>query len=186
MPVPKEARRYTYYDYYRWDDGERWELIDGVPYSMSPTPLRKHQGILIELVGQIHNFLKDKPCKVYTAPFDVRLGGLGDEDDTVVQPDIVVVCDKTKLDDRGCNGAPDMLIEILSPSTAAKDKVTKFNKYQSASVREYWIVDPDSKTVASHVLENGRYITYAYSNEDAAPVQILEGCKIDLQEVFAE
>ena len=194
MPLPVEKQRYTYADYYAWDDGKRWELFDGIPYemfpdetrSMSPAPSSAHQSISGNLFFQLSYFLQGKTCKVFHAPFDVRLNGKGDDEVDVMQPDIIVVCDKTKIDRKGCNGAPDMIVEILSPSTAKKDKVKKFNKYQSAGVREYWIADPDSMTVIAHILENGRYITYAYSNEDNVPVRVLEGCEIDLQKVFEE
>ena len=183
MALPKEDQRYTYEDYYSWDDGERWELIDGVAYMMSPAPLRIHQGILFEIAGQFHEFLKDKPCKAYIAPFDVRLNA-DTSDDTVVQPDLVVVCDTSKLDDRGCKGAPDMVLEILSPSTSRRDKVLKFHTYLRAGVREYWIVDPDTKTVATNILKNGEYITNAYTDADTVSVHVMEGCKIILADVF--
>lgn len=186
MQTFNEEKRYTYADYYAWDDGKRWELIDGIAYAMSPAPTMSHQGILVELGRQFSNFLKGKPCKVFIAPFDVRLNGLGDDDYDVVQPDVVVVCDRSKLDEKGCNGAPDMVAEILSPSTARKDMVQKFKKYQRAGVREYWIVDPDTKTVIVHILENGSYITHPYSDADTAPVHVLEGCVIDLKDVFAD
>ena len=136
MTIPQKDERYTYLDYYSWDDGERWELIDGVAYAMSPAPAPKHQTISRELLVQIANFLKGKPYEVFHAPFDVRLNADSD-DDTVMQPDIFVVCDKSKIDDKGCNGAPDMIIEILSPSTAKRDIVLKFNAYLQAGVREY-------------------------------------------------
>ncbi|MDR0310315.1 MAG: Uma2 family endonuclease, partial [Acidobacteriota bacterium] len=115
MEALQKDERYTYADYASWDTEERYELIDGVPYLMSPAPLRKHQSILFELSGQFRNFLKGKPCKAFAAPFDVRLNA-DTYDDTVVQPDLVVICDKLKLDAKGCVGAPDMVIEILSPS----------------------------------------------------------------------
>ena len=119
---------YTYGDYLSWPDEERWELIDGIPHSMSPAPSRVHQEISMELARQIANHLIGKNCRVYAAPFDVRLPKGGEKDEqieTVVQPDLVVVCDESKLDERGCKGPPDLIIEILSPHTAAKDmKIT--------------------------------------------------------------
>ena len=105
-------KRYTYADYESWDDENRYELIDGVVYMMS-APSIEHQGILVELSRQLANFLVGKPCRVFVAPCDVCISGLGDEDDSVVQPDIFVVCDESKLDKKYCNGAPDMVIEIL-------------------------------------------------------------------------
>ena len=185
MDAIRNDKHYTYADYASWDDDTRYELIDGVAYMMSPAPGRRHQGISGELHRQIKNFLRGKTCKVYDAPFDVRLNAAGD-DDTVIQPDIVVVCDQSKLDDKGCNGAPDLVVEILSPSTSGKDRVLKFNKYLQAGVREYWIVDPDNNTVSAHLLKDGQYVTSAYAETDAVPVHVLEGCTISLTDVFAE
>ena len=182
--LPMEGNRYTCNDYYSWNDGKRWELIDGVAYLMSPSPTWKHQGISSNLHRQFANFLYGKPCKIYPAPFDVRLNS-DTLDNTVVQPDLVIICDKSKLDDKGCNGAPEMVVEILSPSTTSRDKVKKFRLYQQAGVREYWIVDPDSRTITIHLLENGKYVTYAFDDEDTAPVHVLEGCEINLPDVFA-
>ena len=179
-----EFERYTYTDYYSWDDDKRRELIDGVPYAMA-APGRRHQEILGNLQYQLYGFLKGKPCKVFTAPCDVRLNA-DTYDDTVVQPDLLVVCDKSKLNDRGCVGGPDMVIEILSPSTLLHDMVIKFRWYLNAGVREYWIVDPDSKIVTVYILKNGEYVTHAYSSDETAPVFILDGCTINLTEIFAE
>jgi Uma2 family endonuclease len=182
--------RYTYGDYLTWDDGERWELIDGVPYNMSPAPARRHQGILMDLSRQFATYLLDKPCKAYPAPFDVRLPE-GDEADeaiaTVVQPDLVIVCNPDKLDDKGCRGAPDLVVEILSPSTSGKDLKQKFNLYEQRGVREYWIVDPSGGTVMVFRLgKDGRYgRPEVYSDEDAAPVGIFDDLVIDLRTVFA-
>jgi len=185
MPLPKEEY-FTFADYQKWEDGVRYELIDGVPYMMSPAPSWKHQSISSEFHRQFANFLKGKPCKVLTAPFDVRLNGAGDNDDTVVQPDLLVVCDRSKLDEAGCNGAPDMVIEILSPSTARHDRLIKFQQYRQAGVREYWIVDPDTKSVQACLLENGKYTVTAYGDTDTAPVNVLDGCMINFKDVFAE
>ena len=185
MLVLEAAKRYTYTDYAGWDTDDRYELIDGVPYLMSPGPNRKHQEISGELYGQLRDFLKGKPCKVYHAPFDVRLDVAG-LDNTVVQPDIMVICDHSKLGKASCDGAPDLVVEILSPSTSSRDKLLKFNKYLQSGVREYWIVDPDSKTLSAHVLENGKYITGAFGDEDTVPVKVLPGCRINLHDVFAE
>jgi Uma2 family endonuclease len=180
----KYDKRYTYSDYLQWDDDKRYELIDGVPYLMS-APNRRHQGISINLSTLFANFLKDKPCKVYCAPFDVRLNA-DTLDDTVVQPDLLIVCDHSILNDAGCAGAPDMVVEILSPSSSRYDRITKFNTYLKAGIREYWVIDPETKTLAVHILTNGNYITHVYTNEDTAPVHVLEGCIINLNEVFEE
>ena len=180
----RQDKRYTYADYLTWDDEIRRELIDGAAYLMAP-PNRRHQRISSELHGQLYNFLKGKPCEVYAAPFGVRLNA-AEGDDSVVLPDIVVVCDKSKLDEMGCVGAPDLIIEILSPSTAAHDRLIKFNKYLQTGVREYWIVDPDSNTVCVHLLENGKYTISAYGETDAPPVHVLDGCVLQLADVFTE
>ena len=184
MSLPeKEFTRYTYADYCEWDDSERWELIDGIPYAMA-SPSAIHQRILLELSRQLADFMDDKPCEVFIAPFDVCLNAAGDDDDDVFQPDIMVVCDDAKITEKNINGAPDMVIEILSPSSAKHDKFLKFNKYQRAGVREYWIVDTDTKTIQAHILENGRYFTMSYGEAGTIPVHTLDGCIISLPDVF--
>lgn len=182
---PDYVTKYTYSDYLEWDDDERWELIDGVAYMMS-APNRQHQGMLVHLCNIFYNFLKGKPCKVYVAPFDVRLNA-DTFDDTVVQPDLVVICDHSKLDPAGCKGAPDLAIEILSPSTSKYDKTIKFEAYRKAGIREYWVIspDPDDKSLAVNILKGNDYITYAYLSNDIVPVHVLEGLTIDLSEVYA-
>ncbi|MCL2046769.1 MAG: Uma2 family endonuclease [Oscillospiraceae bacterium] len=173
----------SYSDYYSWDDGKRWELIDGIPYAMAPGPSQEHQSISMGISNQLYNFLKGKTYKVFSAPFDVRLNH-DSEDDTVVQPDIIVVCDETKLDGKSCNGAPDMVVEILSPTSERNDRVVKFHLYLRYGVNEYWIVDPVEKTVQTHILENGRYIINVYTETDEIQVHTLEGLTIKLAEVF--
>ena len=176
------SRKYTYSDYLKWDDDVRYELIDGVPYLMS-APTWQHQEILGNLHLQLGNFLKGKQCKVFFAPFDVRLNA-DTFDNTVVQPDIVVICDSNKMMKTGYVGGPDMIIEVLSPSTTRMDNNIKFSKYLQAGVREYWVVDPENKTLAVHILKDGEYVTRVYRDDDKAPVNILEDCVIDLSEVF--
>jgi len=187
--IVKEAqvdynRKYTYSDYLLWEDDKRRELIDGVPYLMS-APGRKHQEILGNLHVLFANFLKGKPCKVYLAPFDVRLNA-DTLDNTVVQPDLLIVCDHSKLNDAGCKGAPDMVVEILSPSTSRHDNTIKFNTYLKNGVREYWVINPETKTIAVHILKDNNYITHAYLDDAEVSVHILDDCLIDLSEVFAE
>jgi len=186
MSLPQKNEHYTYADYCTWDDDKRWELIHGVAYAMAPAPSPIHQDISAELTFQLKAYLKGKPCKLFPAPFDVRLNA-DDEDDTVVQPDLTVVCDKSKIDDKGCRGVPDFVIEILSPSNAKYDRWVKSNLYRSVKVREYWIVSPDEKIVDVYILNDsdGNYIHKFYSEKDAAPVTALPGCQINLQEVFA-
>lgn len=182
MELARKKEYYTFEDWLSWEEDVRAEIIDGELIMMAP-PTQQHQGILGEVYRQLANFLKGKPCKVFPAPFGVRLS---ENDDTALEPDIVVVCDKSKLDGKICNGAPDMVVEILSPSTSRRDKLVKFNLYLKAGVREYWIVDPDTKTVSAYILQDGEYITKAYGDEDTVDVQVLEGCQINLTDVFAE
>ena len=178
---------FTYDDYKKWDDGVRYELIDGLPYAMSPAPSWFHQDVSLKIANIISNFLKGKQCKVFVSPFDVRLN-YGAEDDIVVQPDVTVICDRSKLGKKGggCNGVPDMVVEILSPSTARMDRFTKYNKYRQFGVWEYWIVDPAHKIVETHMLDNGNYIKQTYIETDTVPVHVLDGCFIELADVFAD
>lgn len=183
--------KYTYEDYENWPDDERWELIDGEPYNMSPSPARKHQDIFGEIFNQFKTFLKGKTCKVYAAPFDVRLPKLGQSKkgtDTIVQPDISIICDRSKLDKKGCIGAPDLIVEILSPSTARKDMLEKRNIYQRHGVREYWIVDPDQEDINVLLLAaDGKYDEpVTYKRGEKIKPSIFEDLEIDLGEVFQQ
>jgi len=185
LPALDKSKRYTYADYCSWGEDVRCELIDGVVYDMSPAPTSAHQRISGNLFAQLYVFLQGKPCKVFYAPFDVRLDP-GAGDDSVVQPDILVICDMSKITDSGCDGAPDMVVEILSPSTASKDMLLKHRKYLQACVREYWVVDPQLKIVRVHVLKDGRYDYIDYLETSRVPVRTLDGCEIDIQKVFAD
>jgi len=185
LPTYAGGGYYTYADYVAWDDDKRWELIDGKPYLMS-APNRNHQMALMEIGYQLYAFLKGKKCYVYMAPFDVRLNA-DTLDDTVVQPDVLVVCDEKKTEDgKGVVGAPDLAVEVLSPSNPNHDRVIKFNKYREVGVREFWIVDPMSKTVAVNILSDGNYTTRIYGAAERIPIHVLDGFTIDLSEVFAE
>lgn len=192
IPKPKENDRFSYADYLTWDDGQRWELIEGEAYCMTPAPGRRHQKWLGELFAQFHAHLVDKPCEVYVAPFDVRLPDYADSGDeetaTVVQPDIVVVCDPDKLDDRGCKGAPDLVVEILSPSTAKRDITVKHDLYQRHGVREYWLVYPNDRTLLVYRLDDGGgYSTpEVFGGEERVPVPLLGELEIDLGKVFRD
>ena len=191
MALPAEKERYTFADVLTWDENERAEIIDGEPVMMAPPPSRAHQEISGELFGQLREYLKGKKCKVYHAPFAVRpfeQGGDSQEEvDTIVEPDITIVCDPSKLDDMGCKGAPDMVVEILSPSTRRHDRLTKFNLYQRAGVREYWIVDPADKSVQVFTLTDGLLLPHeVYDRKGVAKVNVLEGCFIELSKVFSE
>lgn len=146
----QQATRYTYQDYLHWPDEQRWELLYGQAYLMSPAPSLTHQTISGELFRQISNHLLDKSCRVFHAPFDVRLPQADEAEEeitTVVQPDILVVCNDHKLDEKGCRGAPDWIIEILSPATAARDQIDKLALYEPHGVAEYWIVHPVDRIV---------------------------------------
>nr|MBF0223510.1 Uma2 family endonuclease [Desulfobulbaceae bacterium] len=150
-PLAKQVTaKYSYKNYCEWNDG-RWELIEGVEYDMTPAPSRLHQEISMILSAGFYEALKGTDCKVYSAPFDVRLADTPDKNDeaifTVVQPDISVICDQEKLDDRGCKGAPDLIVEILSLSTASKDMKVKRNIYEKCGVREYWLIHPEEKLI---------------------------------------
>jgi len=154
-------KTYTYADYLSWRFNERLELIKGWVYKMSPAPRRTHQKIETSLSSQLWRFFEHKKCEVYQSPFDVRLlknkGQADHEITTVVQPDISVICDPEKLDDRGCIGAPDLIIEVLSPSTMRKDYYEKFNLYEENKVKEYWLVNPEGRSLQIFYLENGKY-----------------------------
>jgi Uma2 family endonuclease len=182
----KEEPVYTYADVLEWDDDVWAEIIDGELYMMAD-PLTVHQDIHRELFGILFVFLKGKPCKVYSAPFGVRPEPKWDNSDrTRVQPDITVICDKSKIADRGCHGAPDFIIEILSPSTSHVDLKVKFDLYQRIGVREYWIVDPKLRKVYVHLLTNGVYTKQACGDTDTVEVNVLPGCVFNLKEVFPE
>ena len=152
---------YTYADYLLWQFSERVELLRGKIFKMSPAPNMRHQSISGRLFGELYVAFRDKKCRLFAAPFDVRLPQKGKEDGqiyTVLQPDICVVCDPEKLDSRGCLGAPDLVIEILSPSNSNRDLKDKYEIYQEAGVPEYWIVDADDKAIYRYVLEGDIYI----------------------------
>lgn len=189
MPLPQE-QYYTYADLLRWDDGVRYELYDGHPVALA-APSHIHQAISVDLTTQFHSHLRGKKCRVYAAPFDVRIfeaaGDRPEDVSTVVQPDLMVICDPDKIDRRGVHGAPELVIEILSESSRRTDRLTKFRLYQQAGVQEYWIVDPQTQVVLVHNLEDGRYDSPAvYGRTDSVPVGILEDFCIDLTSVFPE
>lgn len=184
-----EFNKYTYADLLTWE-GPQYELIEGEPRMMAP-PSGNHQRIVMELGRQIANYLSGKSCEVFPAPYGVRLfeneSDTPDSVDTMVEPDITVVCDPKKLDENGCKGAPDMVAEILSPHTRRYDKTTKFDLYQRAGVREYWIIDPEARMVQVYTLEKGRYHAAAvYTREQSVPVGVLEGCSVELGLVFPQ
>lgn len=180
---------YTYGDYLTWSDDRRWEIIDGEAFDMTPAPPTLHQEISGNLSGLLWSFLHEKPCKVFHAPFDVRLpkGNEVDEDvKTVIQPDIVIVCDEKKVDERGTRGAPDIAVEILSPSTASRDHILKRRLYERHGVKEYWLIDPTNRIM--HVYRANATGTFdgfeTLDDQAALETTLLPGLSVRLAEVF--
>jgi Uma2 family endonuclease len=192
MASPAEKnQKLTYGDYLEWPDEERWEIIDGELFNITPTPSRRHQDVLMALASKFYNFLEDKFCEVYVAPFDVRLPE-GDQSEkeinTVVQPDLTVICDPAKLDEKGCLGSPDLIIEIISPSTAAHDYIRKLTLYERRQVPEYWIVHPIDKTAMVFQLNDHREYgkPRIYAGADQIPVGLFPDLIVDLRKVFRD
>ena len=191
MALPAEKARYTFADCLTWEENERIEIINGEAVMMAP-PSRIHQKISVSITSQLYNFLEGKKCEVYPAPFGVRLfekdGDSPEDVDTMVEPDISVVCDSSRLDKHGCKGAPDMVVEILSPSTQRHDRLVKLGLYQRARVREYWIVNPEDQTVQVMLLDDGGVLQLheVYDRQSVAKVNVLDGCFIELSKVFSE
>ena len=190
MALPAERERYTFADVLAWDENERAEIIDGEAVMMAP-PTTSHQLISGEIFRQMANYLEGKKCRAIPAPFAVRLfekdGERPEDVDTMVEPDISIVCDQGKLDKHGCKGAPDMVVEILSPSTRRHDRIVKLGLYQRAGVREYWIVDPENRAVQVFTLTDGLLLPHEdYGRENVAKVNVLDGCFIELSKVFPE
>jgi Uma2 family endonuclease len=186
-------KRYSYADYLTWDFDERIELIKGWIYKMSPAPKRMHQRISLKLTVQLDLYFETRDCQVYEAPFDVRLKknkGSDSEIDTVVQPDISVFCDLTKLDDRGAIDAPDLVVEITSDSTMKKDYNEKFSLYEENGVQEYWIVNPDSKSLEIFTKIDGKFESAGVFNvnDDVLEAQsiMFPSLKVDLVKVFQD
>ena len=179
-----ENRSYTYADYLTWEGKERYQLINGEVFQMA-SPSVIHQAILGELMIQFGNWLRGKPCKVFSSPLDVRLFPKKDKSDkTVVQPDLLVVCDKNKIAKNSIDGSPDLVIEIVSPSNTHSELFLKFQYYLKAGVREYWVIDPDTKKAQVHIYENGHYISTIYEDNAVIPVAVLPGLEIALEELW--
>jgi len=183
----KENKLYSYADYCSWADEKRCELIDGVVYDMN-APLRVHQEVSGIFHFHLFSFFQKKSCKVYAAPFDVRISYRGKNDNeifTVVQPDISVICDPEKLDDKGCIGSPDLVIEILSPSSASYDNIKKRSLYEKVGVREFWLVHPTDMLVTIYNLENGVYgCPRIFDRSLIADSEIFKGLEIKISDVF--
>ncbi|MDX2133616.1 MAG: Uma2 family endonuclease [Saprospiraceae bacterium] len=186
---------YSYADYLAWQFEEMVELIKGKVYrNMSPAPNRRHQRIAMKLTKPLVNYFDKRTCQLYSAPFDVRLfdqkksSKQNKDIYTIVQPDLCVVCDLNKLDDQGCLGAPDWIIEIASPATRHKDQKVKLALYEENGVREYWIVFPEINSVAVYELQtDGRYqLQSLYNETDVVPVGIFPDLSIELSEILLE
>lgn len=181
------TKSYTYADYLTWQFQERVELILGKIFMMSPAPSSRHQYVISVIQGTIFNYLKGKSCRVFPSPFDVILQLNGDSN-TVIQPDVTVVCDPSKLTEKGCTGAPDLVVEVLSKSSVARDLHEKYNICEQAGVKEYWIVHPTEKTLMVFYLnEEGEYVpTKPLTTGDVVQSKVLLGLSLDLSEVFEE
>jgi len=176
---------YTYQDYLSWKFQERVELFLGKVFKMSPAPNVQHQRISGVIHNSFYNILSVQKCDVFSAPFDVRLP-ISQEKDTVVQPDIVVICDESKLDEQGCNGSPDIVVEILSPGNSRKEMKEKFELYEASLVPEYWIVDPGNEDVVIYTLNvNQKYIgSKPFVSGEHVESLIVPGLHIEVSEVF--
>ena len=186
MAIPKEHECYSWQNYLSWSEEERWELIDGIAWSMSPAPSRTHQQILGELFRQFANFLIDAECEVFIAPFDVKLSSEADDDaPTVVQPDLVLCCDREKLTEEGMTGTPDLVVEIISPSSGFRDRKDKFNVYDRFGVGEYWIIVPQERVLEVY-RHNGKKLERfgAYSQNDIIIPAVLPGFEVELERIF--
>ena len=186
---PDPSLTYTYADYLRWKFEERLELLRGKIFQMS-APGTVHQKISMKLVNRLYNHLQDNPCQVFSAPFDVRLPVKNRRRDneitTVVQPDICVICDESKLDDRGCCGAPDLVVEILSPGNSKKEVRLKYELYEEAGVREYWIINPSEENIVVHILNaSGKFEGLKmYAGGDKISSLALSGFEVDADRLF--
>lgn len=185
QPLFQEEHHDTYGDLRRWPGERRWELIDGVAYAMTAPSRRRHQDISRELTRQLANALLGRTCRAYPAPFDVRLperNEQGDSITTVVQPDLSVICNPSKLDEHGCCGAPDFIIEIISPGAASRDLIDKLAFYERHGVREYWIIHPIDRLLITHQLdEKGAYGKPLIARlEGKHTVSVVDGLELDM------
>lgn len=185
----RDNEYHTYGDYLSWPEDVRYELIDGVAYLMAPAPAVSHQDIAGDIFAQLRQALRSGPCRVFIAPVDVRLPKADEADeriDTVVQPDVLVVCDAAKVSERGVRGAPDWVLEVLSPATAGHDQVRKRRIYELAGVREYWMVHPTDRVLTIYRLEHGAYgKPDTQILEGETPVMVLPGVVVTWDELVA-
>jgi Uma2 family endonuclease len=187
-PADKMHKKFSYSQYLSWNDSVRWELLDGEAKMMAPSPLESHQSLLGELFTQVKSQLRGQACRVYIAPLDVRLAeAKADDENTfdVVQPDLLVVCDAKKIDRRGIRGAPDFIIEVVSPASHKMDHISKRNLYERHRVKEYWIVDPAGRTFTRYRLEkSGKFSAPAILEcAGAQAVRCVRGLKIDFAQM---
>ncbi|WP_209331985.1 Uma2 family endonuclease [Lunatimonas salinarum] len=179
---------YNYADYLTWEIDEMVELIRGKVFRLAAAPRVIHQRISGRIFNTLYNFLEGKPCEVFSAPFDVRLpvASKRNEDiDTVVQPDLCVVCDPEKIDERGCLGAPDLIVEILSPGNNKKDIKLKYEVYEASGVKEYWVIHPDERTLLIYTLTSGSYhSSRLFTLGDKVSSQAVAGFELELDDVF--
>jgi len=182
------TKSYTYADYLTWRFQERVELIMGKIFKMSPAPTSQHQHLTTAISSGIFQFLKNKTCKVFSAPFDVSLPDASGINNTVVQPDITVVCDQSKIKLDGCHGAPDLVVEVISKSSVKKDLHEKYNVYENAGVKEYWIVNPNDRSLIIFILnDKGQYQpSKPLTRGDKAHSTVLPGFELDLDELFID
>ncbi|MBD0382629.1 Uma2 family endonuclease [Paenibacillus sedimenti] len=186
MSNPDEKKIYTYQDWLTWDG--TWELINGKAYNMSPAPTSLHQFIVGELHFALRTFFQNRSCFVFVAPFDVFFSESGEYEtpDHVTQPDLSVVCSKDQISKNGCYGAPTLIIEVLSPSTALKDFNEKFNLYQKYGVQEYWIVDPGNQTVHVYSLQDGVYqVRNLYTEQEKVQSFVFEDLQVPTGRLFS-
>lgn len=179
--ISKEEK-YTYNDYKNWKDNEDWEIIGGNAYAMAPSPNTKHQNVSANIFYEIRNYLKDKSCKVFYE-LDVVLSN-----EDVVKPDIFIVCDKKKITDNNIQGTPDMIVEVLSPSTTKRDKIIKLDIYKKYGVKEYWIVDPSNEYISVYYFDDNTQENYFYEDEEIEnfiSVKIFKDeLKINIKDIF--
>jgi len=179
-PTPAPRRRYSWDDYRSWDDDARWELIDGEAYAMTPAPSVRHQWVVRALGAVLYQYFKRRPCDVFLAPTDVKLA-----DDTVVQPDLFVVCDRSKLKDTHVDGAPTLVVEILSPGSIIHDRLRKKTLYARIGVKECWIITPYPSLVEVHVLDGETYRDVgAYAPGDTLASPAFPELGVVMDEVF--
>lgn len=185
LKSPEDNQIYRYRDYEKWEG--RWELIKGVPYNMTPAPAPFHQTIVLNISGELRTFLGKGDCQVFVAPFDVRLSAEDDYDnpETIIQPDVSVVCQKERLDNKGLKGAPELVVEVLSPSTVLKDRNEKRSLYREFGICEYWIVDPLYKTIERHVFKEGEQVSVeGFDIENTFESSYFKGFRMKVSDIF--